>query len=60
MSTDTNSSWITELTLVLPFLAKVTQVLAILTEQQDLVFVRIEYKNVPLSVLLATPEMLAM
>ena len=50
VSTDTESSWLTELTLVLPFLAKVTQVLAILSENQDLVLVRIDNINVSLSI----------
>ena len=58
LSSDAESCWSTELTLALPFLAKVTQVLAILTEHQDLIFVRIDNINVSLSVKVYVPWLL--
>ena len=50
VSTDTESIWTTELTLTQSLLAKVTQVLAILTKHQDLTFATVNNINISLRV----------
>ena len=50
VSTDADSHWLSEFTLALLTLAKVTQVLAILTEYYDIVLTKIDYINVSLTV----------
>ena len=50
ISTDTKSFWIIEFTFDPTPMAEVTQILAILTEHQDLAFVTISNENVSLSV----------
>ena len=55
VSTDTQSCWSAELTLAPPPLANVTQIPAILTEHNNLVFVRIDNINISLGVKVNVP-----